>query len=92
MVNLKHSKRTITVESLLNNGPDTTVISEKVAQYLGLQAEEKQVEKKSALIIINVNPKTVSFEIVIYNGNSNININAYTASYLDVPNPKYCAN
>ena len=41
---------------------------------------------------INFNTKTVSFEIVIDNGNSNINMNAYTASHLDVPTVKYDAN
>ena len=34
----------------------------------------------------------VSFEIVTDNGNSNTNINAYTASHLDVPAIKYDAN
>ena len=64
-----------------------------VAQYLGLQGEEKPVERKSALSkTVNFNTKIVSHEIVTENGNSNININAYTASHLDVPTVKYDAN
>ena len=64
-----------------------------VAQYLGLQGEEKPVERKSALSkTVNFNTKVVSHEIVTENGNSNININAYTASHLDVPTVKYDAN
>ena len=34
----------------------------------------------------------MSFEIAIDNGNSNININAYTASHLDLPTVKYDTN
>ena len=78
---------------LLDIGSDTAIISENVAQYLGLQGEEKEVEIKSALSkTVNFSPKIVSFEIVIDNGKSNININADTASHLDVPTIKYDAN
>ena len=38
---------------------------------------------------VNFNRKIVSFEIVTDNGNSNININAYLVSHLDVPTIKY---
>ena len=41
---------------------------------------------------MNVSTKTVSFEIIINNGNSDININAQTASHLDVPIIKYDTN
>ena len=34
----------------------------------------------------------VSFEIVIDSGNSNININTYTASHLDIPTVNYNTN
>ena len=92
-VNLKHSNKTVTVDALLGSGSDTTIISENVAQYLGLQGEERQVEIKSALSkTVHFNTKMVSFEIVTDNGNSNMNINAYTASHLDVPTVKYDAN
>ena len=92
-VTLKHSSKTVTVNALLDSGPDTTIISENVAQYLGLQGEKMQVEIKSALSkTVHFNTKMVSFEIVTDNGNSNININAYTASHLDVPTVKYNAN
>ena len=47
-VTLKHSNKTITVDALLYSGSDTAIISENVAQYLGLQCEEKHVEMKSA--------------------------------------------
>ena len=91
-VNLKHSNKTVTVDALLGRGSDTTIISENVAQYLGLQGEERQVEIKSALSkTVHFNTKLVSFEIVTDNGNSNININAYTASHLDLPTVKYDA-
>ena len=68
--------------------------SEKVAQYLGFQGEENQVEmkKKQLSKTVNLNTKTVSFEIVIDNGNSNININACTASHLYLPTVKYDPN
>ena len=92
-VTLKHSNKTVTVDALLDSRSDTTIISENVAQYLGLQGEERQVEIKSALSkTVHFNTKLVSFEIVTDNGNSNININAYTASHLDVPTVKYDAN
>ena len=92
-VTLKHSNKTVTVDALLDSGSDTTIISENVAQYLGLQGEERQVEIKSALSkTVHFNTKMVSFEIVTDNGNSNMNINAYTASHLDVPTVKYDAN
>ena len=56
-------------------------------------SEEKQVEIKSAFSkTVNFNTKIVSFEIVTDNGNSNININAYTACHLDVTTVKYDAN
>ena len=75
------------------SGSDTTIISENVAQYRGLQDEEKQLEIKNALSkTVNVSTKTVSFEIIINNGNSGININAQTASHLDVPTIKYDTN
>lgn len=79
--------------ALLDTGPDTIIISDNVAQYLGLQGKGKQVEIKSALLkTVNFDTKTVSFEIVIDNGNSNININAYTASHLYLPTVKYDPN
>ena len=40
-VTLKHSNKTVTVAALLDNVSDTTIISENVAQYLGLQGEER---------------------------------------------------
>ena len=90
---MKHSNKTVTVDAILNSGTNTTIRSENVAYYLGVQGEEKQVEIKSALSKnVNLNTKPVSFEIVIDNGKSNININAYTASHLDVPTVKYGAN
>ena len=83
----------MTDNALLDTGSDTTIISENVAQYLGLQGKEKQVAIKSALLkTVNFKTKTVSFEIVIDNGNCNININVYTASHLDVPTVKYDVN
>ena len=92
-VTLKHSNKTVTVDALLNSGSDTTIISENVAQYLGLQGEERQVEIKSALSkTVHFNTKIVSYEIVTNNGSSNANINAYTASHLEVPTVKYDAN
>ena len=64
-----------------------------MAQYIGLQGEEKQVETKRVLSkAANFNTKIVSFEIVIENRNNNVNINAYTASHIDVPTVKYHAN
>ena len=76
---LKHSNKTVTVDALLDSRSDTAIISENVAWYLGLQCEERQVEIKSALSkTVHFNTKMVSFEIVTDNGNSNININAYT--------------
>ena len=93
LVTLKHSNKTVKVDALLDSGSDATIISENVAQYLGLQGEERQVEIKSALSkTVHFNTKMVSFEIVTDNGNSNMNINAYTASHLDVPTVKYDAN
>ena len=92
-VTLKHSNKTVTVDALLDNGSDSTIISENVAQYLGLQGEERQVEIKSALSkTVHFNTKMVSFEIVTDNGNSNMKINANTASHLDVPTVKYDGN
>ena len=83
----------MTENALLDTGPDTIIISDSVAQYLGLQGKGKQVEIKSALLkTVNFDTKTVSFEIVIDNGNGNININVYTASHLDVPTVKYDVN
>ena len=68
--------------------------SESVSQYLVFQGEENQVEMKKNQLskTVNLNTKTVSFEIVIDNGNSNININAYTASHLYLPTVKYDPN
>ena len=65
--------------------------SESVSQYLVFQGEENQVEMKKNQLskTVNLNTKTVSFEIVIDKGNSNININAYTASHLYVLTVKY---
>ena len=65
--------------------------SESVSQYLVFQGEENQVEMKKNQLskTVNLNTKTVSFEIVIDNGNSNININAYTAFHLYVLTVKY---
>ena len=40
-LNLKHSNKIVTVDTLLDSGSDTTIISENVAQYLGLQGEER---------------------------------------------------
>ena len=92
-VTLKHSNKTVTVNALLDSGSDTTIISENVAEYLGLEGEERQVEIKSALSkAIHFNTKIVSFEIVTDNGNSNMNINAYTASHPDVHTVKYDVN
>ena len=90
---LKHSNKTVTVDALLNSGSDNNITSQNVAQYLGLQDEEKHLEIKGTLSkTVNVNIETVSLEIVIDNGNSNININTYIASHLDVPPVKYDAN
>ena len=92
-VTLKHSNKTVTVDALLDSGSDTTIISENVAHYLGLQGEERQVELKSVILkTVHFNIKIVSFEIVADNGNSNININAYRATHLEVPTVKYDAN
>ena len=93
LVTLKHSNKTVTVDVLLDSGSDTTITSENVAQYLGTEGEEMVVEIKSVLSnTVHFNTKMVSFEIVTDNGNSNMNINAYTASHLDVPTVKYDAN
>ena len=92
-VTLKHSNKTVTVDALLDNGSDSTIISENVAQYLGLQGEERQVEMKSALSKrVHFNTKMVLFEMIPDNGSSNVNINAYTASHLDVHTVKYNVN
>ena len=92
-VTLKHSNKTVTVDALFNSGSDTTIISEIIVQYIGLQGEEKQVEIKSAISkTVNLNTRTASFEIVIDNGNSNIIINVYAVSHLDVPTVKYDAS
>ena len=42
-VTLKRSNKTITVDPLLDSGSDRTILSENVAQYLGLPGEERQV-------------------------------------------------
>ena len=92
-VTLKYSNKIVTTNSLLDSRSDTTIISENVAQYLGREGEEKQVEMKSTLSKrVNWNTKTVSFEIIIDNAISTININRYITSYLDVTNVKYDAS
>ena len=91
LVTLKHSNKTVTVDVLLDSGSDTTITSENVAQYLGIEGEEMVVEIKSVLSnTLHFNTKMVSFEIVTDNGNSNTN--AYAASDLDIPTVKYDAN
>lgn len=77
-VTLKHSNKTVRVDALLNSESDTTIISVNFSWYLCLQFEEEQVEIKSALSeTVNLNEKTVSSEIIIDNGKSNLNINVY---------------